>query len=581
MSTCSAPWYELNLSAPDDNVSACCYYSAERDPYEPASGDIFHYWNSASMQKVRAINAGQRLEGRNGCANCHYFQNQRSEAVYFDFANEPQGLSPAQKANWLKAKDAFLARSQIVSSTPLRIYANFGYMCNLACTMCHQVPRRVENKRALKASQLLQWRDALRSALSVDVIGGEPFALPEALSFIREFSTDDEFAAVRLTIMTNGTVHHKHLNFLRKKEKLDLVVSLDAVGPTYDKLRVNGKWEQIERGIVDFLEIARTQRPQWRISTNAAIHKSSVAQLPDFASWHVKHGISTWFYDFINAETWRHETVINYGTDDTFRGENILEHPQLLDRVDGWRDHFTKAIQIFRDGGMEGPAGSLESYYDKVRKSYDTYASNTAHPLRRLMANAWTPALETKDMEAFTQLFTFHGRDPERGVNYSTESGYLKFGKMRVGDHFATKYFEVDSSGKEDVGIRLFTGWSTNHDGMRRARIHIQRSDSNYLAVTHDVREFDDRVEEYQIGSLSPGVNKLRLVVSPVGEGEGVVPDHIRLDFDDPTLTDVKFTRPVDAVTEPIVGFSDWKIPEAVRQRLGQLGRAFDKIRGH
>ena len=31
MNPCSAPWYELNLNAADDNSTACCYYDGERD----------------------------------------------------------------------------------------------------------------------------------------------------------------------------------------------------------------------------------------------------------------------------------------------------------------------------------------------------------------------------------------------------------------------------------------------------------------------------------------------------------------------------------------------------------------------
>ena len=33
MRQCNAAWYELNISAPENDVSACCYYAGAKDPW--------------------------------------------------------------------------------------------------------------------------------------------------------------------------------------------------------------------------------------------------------------------------------------------------------------------------------------------------------------------------------------------------------------------------------------------------------------------------------------------------------------------------------------------------------------------
>ena len=55
---CSAPWYELNISAPDNVVSACCYYAGDKDPWHDGVTDIRTYWNSKALREIRRIHGG-------------------------------------------------------------------------------------------------------------------------------------------------------------------------------------------------------------------------------------------------------------------------------------------------------------------------------------------------------------------------------------------------------------------------------------------------------------------------------------------------------------------------------------------
>src|ERR1700733_8254367 len=140
---CNAAWYELNISSADNCVAPCCYYAGAKDPWSDDALSVDDYWNSPNMQTVRRINSEPESELSAGCANCYFFRYKGESGSYFpDFLTPQEDISPAQKSNWLAAIDDYQAGRTILRSQPLRYYVNFGFACNLYCTMCHQVPRR-------------------------------------------------------------------------------------------------------------------------------------------------------------------------------------------------------------------------------------------------------------------------------------------------------------------------------------------------------------------------------------------------------------------------------------------------------
>src|SRR5262245_7126605 len=188
---CNAPWYELNISSADNCVAPCCFYAGPKDPWSDEFKTLDEYWNSPNMQTVRGINAGTEARLADGCAGCYFFQYQSAAGAYFnEFLTPATDLSPRQRQNWLAAIDDYKNGRTRISSTPLRYYVNFGFACNLYCTMCHQVPRRKTNKRQVASDILLKWKDGMTAALDITVIGGEPFVMKEAVHFIHRVIED-------------------------------------------------------------------------------------------------------------------------------------------------------------------------------------------------------------------------------------------------------------------------------------------------------------------------------------------------------------------------------------------------------
>ncbi len=515
---CSAPWYELNISAPDNIVSACCYYAGDKDHWNDSVTDVRSYWNSKALGEIRRIHSGSIAPSQNGCSNCFFFQNRKEGAHYFDFGRTPADLSPAQRENLRLAKDDFEQGRETATCTPLRIYANFGFACNLACTMCHQVPRREANHRQISAKTILSWREALESALDVTVIGGEPFVLPEAIAFIRAFAAEPSFDSVRLTICTNGTVHHKHIDTLRQKRKLSMAVSLDSIEEGFERIRVNGKWNVVEKNILQFLELKRTERPEWALQTNSLIHKSSIPLLPRYAEWHARHGIVTSFYDFINSR----------GTEDAYYAENALHNPQLLDDMPDWETYFQEAVKIFQAARLDVAASTLDHYRARLAESVKRRQAADSENRRVRGINAWEPVLA---IQSASEIFTHFAYSP--GVSGATrlvaqQGNDVVFNKMREGDHLASDFIAL-AVAQPDGLVRVRLRWRPS-DTRRRAHIWLQSDNQQEVQVTRESIVRDARAVEITLtATLSPGKHRIRLVAMPVGEEESVLPESIEL----------------------------------------------------
>jgi hypothetical protein len=102
----------------------------------------------------------------------------------------------------------------------------------------------------------------------------------QAVKFIRAVIEDTELGDVQLTICTNGTLHHRNMDTLVRKRKLQLAISLDTIGEEFEQIRVGASWNQIERNILMFLETGKRLGYPWRVQAPAMLLKTNVPRLP-------------------------------------------------------------------------------------------------------------------------------------------------------------------------------------------------------------------------------------------------------------------------------------------------------------
>lgn len=562
MSACSAPWYELNLSAPDSNVSACCYYGAQRDYWHDHPVDLSSYWNGPGLREVRRVQSGA-IPAPNGCSSCFYFQQSLPGQGwvgnnYYDFSEMPTGLSQAQAENWRQAKADYEAKVEYATCTPLKLYANFGYTCNISCTMCHQVPRRGELKRHILADTILAWPEMLERCLQVFIVGGEPFAIPEAVKFIRKFAPDKRYEPVQLVLLTNGTALHKHWKTFQEKRLLWLGVSLDSIGDGYEKIRVGGRWPDVESNILTALEIKAKSHPDWKVTTSANMQKAGIPYLPEFAKWHVKHGIRTFFFDFISAP----------GVEDTYYTDNILQNPQLLDSIPRWEDCFEEASTVFRSAGWEAEAALLDQYRTRVSTNAAANAERIAGMRRQRSRNDWVALPDSggkRNLKESLVPSSPEGKPPFQVVEVNGLSG---FGKTRLGDFFATELRRISvppGGGKFRVRAHWPKGFPA--DGYTRLAHAIVQTDSG--AELPDFREYQNfgfGTELAITGDLPEGTQAIRVVLTPLGEDITLLPEKLELDIDPDTAV-VAEAQPAQGIG----GVASWAV-EAIRRLKARVG---------
>lgn len=117
--------------------------------------------------------------------------------------------------------------------------------CNLRCIMCY-AEKPDHDRDGIDASSFLHaledfgWDTVAELVLA----GGEPFLTHDALRIIEAVASLPQ-AKPALRIYTNGLLLHKHQDLLARIDNLHLMVSFEATGADYEKIRVGGKWTRL------------------------------------------------------------------------------------------------------------------------------------------------------------------------------------------------------------------------------------------------------------------------------------------------------------------------------------------------
>jgi len=531
------------MSAPDDRVSGCCFYAGATDPWRQAADvpprSFEDLWNSPRLQEMRALQHVARPPADNGCANCHLLANRPNGHVdMYDLGDgsKPADLSPRQEANWRLAQEEYRAGVTQVSCRPVRVYANFGFACNISCTMCHQVPRRLDNRHTVSADQLMAWGDDIAVASQMAVIGGEPFVLPQAIKFMRAFTADPRFDDVLLILGTNGTILHKHWETLYRKRKLAVTVSLDGIGAAFESIRLGTDWPSVERNVLRLVETRDRDRPGWQVKTATQMMKSNLRNLPEFARWHTRHGVSALFTDFISAA----------GVEDTFHRENYLHHPQLLADIPDWRDYLDAAAAEFARAGQTAEAANLTHFRRRVEEQVQRSATRIEHGRRQLRRNDWaalvseTGAPAAGEAEASTDWAGRLEANPASGlgpVPLGMAQGVPAILRTRLGDHLATPFIDIRPGAGAAFRVKLVWPKVEMTDKFERpAHVAVQQQDCQELPAYRETIEFGPGSELVLTGELPADTQRLRVVLTPVGEEVSLLPRRLEIDLDPGTV---------------------------------------------
>ena len=206
---------------------------------------------------------------------------------------------------------------------------------------------REDDKRQL---QINQYYDGIKNHLAlaneIMLIGGEPLLIPECVRFIRRLSDDESVRNVKLSILTNATLLHKHMDLLSSFDRLGLIVSLDSVGESYEYIRKGGNWKQTENNLLNFKKSAIEKNRKWTVNISCVVMKSSIPEILKLIDWCATHDFPLHFVP-----------IIEY---DFCADEDIFSYPHLLDEIPDWKNILDRAVLSLNEIGWVSAASSLD-----------------------------------------------------------------------------------------------------------------------------------------------------------------------------------------------------------------------------
>jgi len=152
--------------------------------------------------------------------------------------------------------------------------------CNLTCVMCNptssskwhnlvnQNPDEewlnvVKNEAKLKTGWhkdiLPLMMENLYDTKFLKFTGGEPFMIPHVRKIIKKLYEDEVSPAVRLSIITNGTIplDDEMLKMLLSFKHVILLVSIDGIEDRFEYIRAGASWKEVSTNLKHFQQIAK------------------------------------------------------------------------------------------------------------------------------------------------------------------------------------------------------------------------------------------------------------------------------------------------------------------------------------
>lgn len=305
-SICILPWISINTN-PHGTVRACGRSSPVDKTSSLKNTDINTAWNSDYFKKLRL----DMLKGEKNpnCKNCHLQESLGGRSKRQDVNTEFE-----IDENLLKE----ITNSEgIVDGKPKYIDLRIGNVCNLKCVHCFtgNSSKWYEDKLLLdkyentptihfdndwisEKGNVWSWvKNNIDDIVCINVLGGEPFVHKDHLNFL-DWCIKNKKTHLHLKFITNGISLTPHyIEKLKKFKKVDLGISLDAVGKTAEFLRFPTDWNRL----YSILEIINKQLDNAYF--NWTCYNLNIYRLPETYEYCQNHfpNIQFRFSDYVTA----------------------------------------------------------------------------------------------------------------------------------------------------------------------------------------------------------------------------------------------------------------------------------------
>ena len=180
------------------------------------------------------------------------------------------------------------ATQSVTSIVDLEIFPSNA--CNLSCLFClpHISSSVAQEYKKIgwansvytvdNTDQALETIQSTDTCRSISIIGGEFFVIKNALDILQAAIEKN----LQVKLVTNATcLTANHLSKLQKITDLDITVSIDGTGPTYEFIRWPADWTTVHNNVISL----RQALPQAKLQVNTVLHPLIMQNLVDVFEW--------------------------------------------------------------------------------------------------------------------------------------------------------------------------------------------------------------------------------------------------------------------------------------------------------
>ena len=244
---CAAPWISISTDV-NGSIRPCCRYEQpeRQTKYKMPwmkDGTLDQLYNGPEMKALRhAFLNGEEPE------ECGWCWNEEAVGV----------LSFREKYN-----NTWNLDYDLENPLPQLLDLKLSNICNLKCRMCGPQasssiakelnilnPYHLENKIIATDNESIFFEEILPNLKYLELTGGEPFYSPENKKLIKAVASTKYAKNIFLKITTNGMFKDMSLlDSMKNFKRVDIVFSVDDIGPRLEYARGNSSWEIIKNNI--------------------------------------------------------------------------------------------------------------------------------------------------------------------------------------------------------------------------------------------------------------------------------------------------------------------------------------------
>ena len=321
VSPCCTPWFKGNLGTLENQT-------------------MEEIWNGPKFQELReAMYEGGNWQKFCNAKTCPQIIN--DIWTFVDYIDED---TPDQLPITQSMLDDIREGKTEMSEGPAQIGVSCDPRCNLRCKMCSTLtnPNRDGKALAVTLEGIDHFVDSIHT---LKMMGdGEVFSIPESRDFLFNFDTEAH-PNVDFHIISNGTLitpslweRIKHLNISK------VFISMDAAcKETYEKIRVNGRWDKLIANIKHLLE-RKEEGAFEELHINMCVMRSNHREMIEFAEMAIELGVTSGYFLQIFGDYPEEQIFSPPDRDCIKRVVENINHPimknPIIDTssIENWRD---------------------------------------------------------------------------------------------------------------------------------------------------------------------------------------------------------------------------------------------------